>query len=443
MNLKNNFFDRYPALMINLNLKCKMSHTIRCSSRLKPICLIIMILLSGALSETIAQVADDLTVDEQYELAREAAFNEGDYNKARRIAYLALEQSPDYHGIRIFIARLYGWEGDYGSARKELEAVLSRDPKNRDAFEKLINIETRSGSLNRALRTTDRALDAYPRDEEFMLQRASTFYSFEEYASSEQVYASILEVHPSSRDARDGLESVRLKQMKHTVSLSYRHDRFNQKFEPWNFYELQLSRQTPYGSAIGRLQYANRFSQNGVQFNLDTYPSITNGFYAYLSGGLSNSSIYPRFRFGFSLYKSLPFALEIESGIRYLNFTTSETYIYTASLTKYQGNYMFTGRTYVVPSSMGNSISGNLLIRRYLGSAQSYVSISGGYGNASNDIQFAEEVNTLNSWSLSVDAQYPLNNRFLLTGRAGFDSEELQSYTRDRISFKAGMSYRF
>lgn len=420
-----------------------MSHAIQCSARLIPVCLIIMILLSGALSETIAQGADDLTVDEQYELAREAAFNEGDYNKARRIAYLALERSPDYHGIRIFIAKLYGWEGDYGSARRELEAVLSRDPKNRRAFEALVNIETRSGSLNRALQTTDRALDAYPRDEEFMLQRASTLHSFEKYARSEQVYASIIEAHPSSRDARDGLESARLKQMKHTVSLSYRHDRFNQKFEPWNFYELQFSRQTPYGSAIGRLQYANRFSQNGVQFNLDTYPSITSGFYAYLSGGLSNSSIYPRFRFGFSLYKSLPFALEIEGGIRYLNFTTSETYIYTASLTKYQGNYMFTGRTYVIPSSLGNSISGNLLIRRYLGSAQSYVSISGGYGNASNDIQFAEEVNTLNSWSLYVDAQYPLNNRFLLTGKAGFDSEELQSYTRDRISFKAGMSYRF
>ncbi|WP_340102962.1 YaiO family outer membrane beta-barrel protein [Rhodohalobacter sp. 8-1] len=406
--------------------------------------MIILFIYFLMMSIPVLQAQDQpLTVDEQFDQARDAAFNDGNYDKARTIAYAALERSPDYHGIRLFIARLYGWEGDYASARNELETVLNRDPDNRKAFEALINIESRSGDLDRSLSVTDRALEIYPRDEEFLLQRASVLYSFDEFVRSEQVYRSILLIHPSSREARDGLESARLKQMKHSVSLSYRHDQFDQIFEPWNFWEMQLNRQTPYGSAIGRLQYANRFSQNGVQFNLDTYPSITSGFYAYLSGGFSNSSIYPRFRFGFSLYKSLPFALELEGGIRYLNFTTSETYIYTASLTKYRGNYMFTGRSYFAPSSLGNSLSGNLLIRRYFSSADSYVSISGGYGTASNDIQFAQEINTLNSWSLSFDAQYPLSNRFLVSGKAGIDSEEFRSYTRRRVSIKARVSYRF
>jgi hypothetical protein len=71
------------------------------------------------------------------------------------------------------------------------------------------------------------------------------------------------------------------------------------------------------------------------------------------------------------------------------------------------------------------------------------MSVSGGYGSASNDLQFAEEVNTLNSWSVSVDGQYPVNNRILISGTAGIDSEELQNYTRDRFSFKVGLSYRF
>lgn len=410
--------------------------------KIKNIVLMNLLLVTLAASTLNAQTTE-LTVDEQFSQARDAAFNDGGYEKARTIAYAALQRSPDYHGIRIFIASLYGWEGNYDSARNELEAVLNRDPDNRAALVALINIESRSGDLDRALSVTDRGLEKYPQDEEFLLQRASVLYSFEEFAKSEQIYKSILRFHPSSRGARDGLQSARLKQMKHTVSLSYRHDRFNQIFEPWDFYELQLSRQTPFGSAIGRLQYANRFSQNGVQFNLDTYPSITSGFYAYLSGGYSNSSIFPRFRFGFSLYKSLPFALEIEGGFRYLSFTTSETYIYTASLTKYRGSYMFTGRSYFVPSSLGNSLSGSMMIRRYLGSARSYIGVSGGYGTASNDIQFAQEVNTLNSWSLSVDAQYPLSNRFLVTGTAGIDSEEFQSFSRERISIKAGVSYRF
>lgn len=424
-----------------MNNRHKMWGTARYSYKI--ILLMSVITLSGNYIQLFAQSSGEMTVDKQYELAREAAFDEENYDEARRLAYLALQKSPDYHDIRIFIARLYGWEGDYKNASQELESVLSRDPDNRAALEALINVKSRGGSLNQALRVNDRALEIYPRDKEFMLIRADLFYSHDKYAQSEQVYNSVLLIYPSSSKAREGLKSARLMTMKHSVSLSFRHDRFSERFEPWNFYELQLSRQTRHGSIIGRIQYANRFSTNGVQFNLDAYPSIAPGLYAYISGGYSDAPIYPGYRFGVSLYKSLPGAFELEAGTRYLNFSTSETYIYTASLTKYLGSYMVTGRTYFVPSSAGNSLSGNFLIRRYLGSARSYIGFSGGYGSATNDIQFAQQVNTLNSWSLAIDTQYPLNNRILASGTAGIDSEEFRTYTRDRFSFKVGLSYRF
>lgn len=416
--------------------------TVAGGSIFRLILFVFLIVLAVTVPGILAQ-SSQLSADEQFSLARGAAFNEGNYEKARRIAYEALELSPEYHGIRIFIANLYGWEGNYDDAKNELEKVLKKDPDNRSAFVALINIESGAGEFEQSLRVTDRALNAYPGDEDFMLQHASVLYSYEEYARSEEVYESIMVMHPSSKEARDGLDSARLMLMKNTVSISYRHDQFGDIFQPWNFWDLQLSRQTKYGSVIGRVQYANRFSTNGVQFNVDAYPSIASGLYAYISGGYSNASIYPGFRFGFSLYKSLPYAFEIEGGMRYLNFTTSETYIYTASLTKYRGSYMITGRSYFVPSSAGNSLSGSILVRRYLSSARSYIGVSGGYGTASNDIQFAQEINTLNSWSVSIDSQYPLNNRFLVSGSAGIDSEELSTYTRDRFSFKVGMSYRF
>lgn len=403
-----------------------------------------MILLSGTIINANAQSSlSELEVDEQFELARETAFKDGDYEEARRIAYLALERSPDYHGILIFIARLYGWEGNYSSAKEELRTVISRDPGNRRAHTAIIDAESKSGDLTKALEANNRALEHYPDDEEFLLQKASVFSSFEEYERSEQVYKSILNIYPSSRNAREELESVRLKQLKNSVSLSFRHDRFRENFDPWNFYELQYSRETQYGSVIGRLQYANRFSTSGTQFNIDTYPSIAKGLYAYVSAGFSNSEIHPGFRFGASLYKSLPGAFEIEGGYRYLNFTTSETYIITSSLTKYYGSYMFTGRAYFLPSSNGNTLSGNLLIRRYFGSARSYVSISSGYGTASNNLQFADEANTLSSKTLKLDGQYPVKDRILVTGTAGIDSEEFRNFTRNRFSFKVGVSYRF
>lgn len=386
---------------------------------------------------------NELTVDRQFELARQAAFEEGDYDKAREYAFAALEKSPDYHGIRIFVARLYAWEGNYANAREELHYVLDRDPNNYNALSARLDVAYWSSNYNEGLTWVNRALDHYPQDEEFLLAKAGLQQQLDQPEEAEQTYINILDLYPGSVKARDGLNSLNLKQMKYQATLSYRHDRFSQIFDPWNFWEIQLSRQTGIGSVIGRVQYANRFSTNGVQYNVDVYPSLTEGLYAYVSAGYSDATIYPDFRFGLSLYKSLPSAFELEGGFRYLNFGSSETAIYTVSLSKYWGNYLFTGRTYFVPSSAGNSQSFSLLSRRYFGDAQTYVGIQGGFGTASSDIQFSQDIQRLDSWSVSVEGQYPINRRFNFGGNAGFDSEEFANFTRDRFSFKMYLSYRF
>ncbi len=384
-----------------------------------------------------------LSVDEQYELARNAAFEDGNYERARELAYNALERSPNYHGIRIFIASLYGWEGRYDKAREELKTVLEADPENRRTLLSIIDIESRAGNFSEALNWTSKANEYFPGDQEFLMKEAAVHYSAENYPEAENIYRIILSSDPSSTETRLALESVRLKQMKHTASLSYRYDRFGQIFDPWNFMEFSISRQTSLGSVIGRVQYANRFATNGVQFNIDAYPSIYRGLYAYISGGYSDSSIYPDTRLGLSLYKSLPWAMEVEGGIRYLKFSASETTIYTVSLSKYWGSYLFTARTYIIPYSGDRSQSLGLLARRYFGDADTYIGISGGSGSAPSEVQFAEDLNRLTSWSISAEAQYPLGNRFFIGGSGGFDSEEFTNFTRDRISIRVYFSYRF
>ena len=386
---------------------------------------------------------EELTVDRQYELARQAAFEEGDYDKARKYAYAALERSPDYHGIRVFVARLYAWESNYNKAREELLYVLEQDGDNRNALSALLDVMSWSENYREGLTWANRALQHFPQDEEFLLAKARLLENLGKPEEAEQTYRNILDFYPGNLKARQGLRSLNLKQMKYEATVSYRHDRFSDIFDPWNFWEVQLSRQTGIGSVIGRLQYANRFSTNGVQVSMDAYPTLFKGMYAYVSAGYSDASIYPDYRFGLSLYKSLPSAFELEGGIRYLDFGSSETAIYIASLSKYLGSYLFTGRTYVVPSSAGNVQSFSLLTRRYFGDAQTYLGITGGFGTASADIQFSQDIQRLDSWSLSLEGQYPVNRRFHIGGNAGFDSEEFANFTRDRISFKVYVSYRF
>lgn len=399
--------------------------------------LMFMLCLSPA-----ATAQDTLTVDEQYAKARQIAFNDGNYEKARSFAYRALEKSPNYHGIRIFVANLYAWEEQYPKARQELQYILEKDPDNRRALLAIVKIESWAGRYPKALDWVDKALTHYPGDEDFMLDKASVQKNMENYKGAKSTYRATIDQH-SSQKAREALKAIRQEQMKYSATLSYRHDRFNEIFDPWNFWEFQLGRQTKYGSVIGRVQYANRFSSNGVQFNLDAYPTLFKGLYAYVSGGYSEASIYPDYRFGFSLYKSLPYALELEGGIRYLDFSSSQTTIYTISLSKYLGSYMFTARSYLVPSTTGTSQSLTLLTRRYFGNARTYFSLSGGFGSASADIQFAEDVRRLDSWSIGLSGQYPLSNQFNIGGNAGYDSEEFPNFSRDRLTAKIFLSYRF
>lgn len=402
-------------------------------------------LLLGAILALISiptMAQENVTVDELYKRARTAAFENNNYDRARELAYQALERSPDYHGIRIFVARLYAWEENYEQARTELNTVLEKDPKNRRALSVLIDVENWSGNLDKALKLTNRSLEYYPDDEEFLFTKGSLLTQKEEYEEAESTYRVLIKKHPS-RKARKELESLQRKQMKYTATLSYRSDRFESVFAPWHFIDFQLSRETPYGSIIGNVEYANRFSTDGVQFNLDAYPSFAEGFYAYISAGYSQSSIYPDYRFGLSLYKSLPWALEIEGGIRYLDFSSSQTTIYTGSLTKYLGNYLFTARTYIAPSSAGTSQSLNLLTRRYFGNAETYLELSGGFGSASSDIQFAEDIRRLDSWTIGIGGQKQISTRFNIGARVDYDSEEFPNFKRNRYSFRFNISYQF
>ncbi len=408
----------------------------------KIITICIWFLLVGS-AAVYAQDMKELSVDQLYEKARTAAFDDGDYVTARKYAYEALSRSPNYHGIRIFVARLYSWESNYEKAEDELSYVLEKDPQNRRALMTLLDTQKWSAEMDAALKTANRALKYYPGDTEFMLAKASVLYGMKNYGEAEQTYKAILAEDSGNRKAREGLEDSQLQQRKYRAKISYRHDRFRTIFDPWHFTEFGLTRQTPIGSITGRVEYARRFGNDGVQFNIDAYPSIAPGFYAYVSGGYSQSPVHPDYRFGFSLYKSLPAAFELEAGIRYLDFGTSQTDIYTISLTKYRGSYLFTARTYLVPSSGGTSRSLNLVARRYFGTAETYISLNGGYGTAPTEIEFSDDIAALDSWSISIDGQYALSDIWFIGGNVGFDSSEYPNFTRERFSAKVNISYRF
>jgi len=404
---------------------------------------LLLSLLTGGLVLGVVSSAQGQSVDSLFAAARAEAFEAGNYERARTLAYEALAQSPNYHGIRVFAARTLAWDGRRDSARAELKHVLERAPNHYEALKAIIDVESWADRPYAALDYANTALDHYPEETYFMEKRAALLRWLNRPDAAVAQLNALLATQPANESAQAALRQLRYDRMKYTASLSYRQDAFRGGRAPWRFGTATLGRQTPIGSVIGRVRYANRFSSNGLQFEVDAYPSLAKGLYAYVSMGASTSSIFPDLRWGASLYKSLPRSFSAELGARYLNFGGSETYIYTGSLTRYHGNYLFRGTTYVTPSSSGTSVSGGAQVRRYFGGADTYVSISGSAGTSPSAPLFAEDVRRRSSWSVSVDGQVPLSPRTLVGGSVGYDEEELRTRVVKRVSVSVSITYEF
>lgn len=346
--------------------------------------------------EVYAQQVDN--VDEAFLEARELAFD-GKRAEARELAYAILEITPDYHGVRILIARTYSWDGQYNQSREELAYVLAAIPDHKDGLMASIDNEIWAENPDEAVKLANEATRYYPVDGSILLKSANAHHSAEMDREAVRILNRVDQINPSNSEARALRRSIRVSSQNFTLTGSYTYDHFSEVFNPAQKGHLQLSGRTPIGSVIGRLNYGNRFETIGFQPEIDFYPSIADGWYGYLNIGYTNSSIFPEFRAGAELHKRAPSGFEFSAGFRYLKFQNSDVMIYTGTITKYQGNWLFTLRPYVTPSSVGISRSMNLLARRYFAGPENYVTFRGGFGfspeerrfqNVSGDVFFTE-----------------------------------------------------
>src|SRR5215468_5441894 len=80
-----------------------------------------------------ATAQDTLTADGLFQMARKAAFEENDYEKAKIYCNKVLETSPGYTDVTVFMGRIYSWNKQYDSARIYFQKALSEKADYADA----------------------------------------------------------------------------------------------------------------------------------------------------------------------------------------------------------------------------------------------------------------------------------------------------------------------
>jgi len=360
-----------------------------------------------------------------------------------------LEDKPNYYDVRVYLGRIYSWEKNYEAARTELQKVLLKKPKHKEALEAIINVEVWSDKNIEALEYLNTALNSYPVNEKYLFQKVKVLHKLDRTAMASQTLLELLELNPSHKGANELNKKLKIAQKINVASVTYELNVFNKIFSERHLLNVTLSKKTKYGMIIGRASLANRFEKKGMQYEIDAYPRIRSGTYAYLNFVISYSSLFPSRRYGVELHQKLPKSFEFSVGLRYLEFSASNPKIITGSIGKYYKNYWFSLRPYITPKSYGTSTSINFIVRNYLKNANNFIALTVGMGVSPDErgrLVNDESLYKLKSYKGSFGFQKTLSPLVRARFRIGYFLEEVQFSLGDyssRYSFSGGLIANF
>ncbi len=369
------------------------------------------------------------------------------YGGQRAQALTALEEVLRQHPDDTDALTLYGtvlsWERRYDEGRRALQAVLKRNPNHGDALAALINLELWAGNPSRAEELASTALVAQPKDTSLLLARARALRSMDRTAEAIRVLDELLAIDPNQTQAQELRDSYRDNVRLWDPMLDQSYDWFNHGQGSWFETQASIKRQTEKaGAVVVRYSHAARFGLESNLMEIDAYPSLRSGTYAYLNTGWSPDGIlYSRYRVSAELYQSLPDGFEISGGFRRFGFALPLN-IYTGSISKYFHAWLFGARTYVTPASTGDSESLQFSARRFFGDGVSYVGLRYGFGAAPTVDGSVNEIDVLRSQSIMGEVNRRLTRRWTFTFR-GSHSVEDRTYIKGLHHEQADGSFDF
>jgi len=383
-----------------------------------------MVLIAGALLLSTAPVSS-AQKKEQDVVARARSLAIGQQRpEALALLETQLAEHPDDSDAQTLYGSILSWEGRYDDARKALESVLERNSNHGDALPALINVELWSDHPERAEALASQALRNRPNDPSLLMSRARALKALNRTLDAADVLDKLLEVDPTNQPAKQLRSDLAETLRDWETSFEQSYEWFSDNRAAWLETELSLKRQTRIGPVFMRISHAHRFSLDSNLVEIEAYPSLRRGTYAYLNAGWSpDGKLYSRYKLGAELFQSLRYGLEVSGGIRHLGFK-EKVNVYTASLSKYYGNWLFTTRTYVTPAAAGDGVSLQYSARRFFGEGSSYVGARFGSGGSPLQTGSVNEIEVLRSLSFLGEVNWRVARRWTLNFRGGESRED-------------------
>jgi tetratricopeptide (TPR) repeat protein len=143
-----------------------------------------------------------LNPDQQFERARQLAFAK-DFTPSKSILKNLLNNSPNYHDVRIFLARTYAWQQQYDSATLFIRQVIARAPLYTDAYVSLSDVEFWQSKLQQSLEAAEQGLQASPSNEDLLVRKARALEALGKKSEAKNLVSQLIK-----KDSHDELALV-------------------------------------------------------------------------------------------------------------------------------------------------------------------------------------------------------------------------------------------
>ncbi len=412
---------------------------------------IIAILLLLNTSTLFSQETDP---DKLFELARNEAFA-NNYNIARKLCHQILSKNHNYYDARILLARTFSWEHKFDSARYHLRKVLKADAFNADAYLALADVETWSNNCDKAVALCDTALSKIPNNYDLFVKKTKACLCAVDISCAKATLDSLLKVHPMNVEVQDLLKQTRQGTYRNRLIVEHSFEFYRRPYiRRWHVTSLQYQRDGKWGTVIAKVNAGQLIPSSGklfvpgaVQYELDAYPFLGKGYYAYLNYGFSDGELFPKHRGGLELFKTFPKGWEASLGARYLYYNEYvDIWVYTGSLSKYHNSWWFSVRPYlsVINSGVYHSYFG--FARKY-SSPYNYVGGMLGYGISPdyfpNNAGIYELYN-LDSYQVRLDFQHRITSHLLLRTLTGYAYDQYRANDyRHRYNVQVYLGWMF
>jgi YaiO family outer membrane protein len=394
-------------------------------------------------------------VDSLFMQARQLAFN-GEREKARELCNQVLAISPRYSDVRILLGRTYSWDGKRNEARAEFNKVLAYDSANAEAWSSLADVELWDDKPQASLEAAENGLRFNPQDKDLTVKRIKALIDLKNCETAFRAILELKQLDSNCTECRVLSESAYRTCANKTFTVGTNVEYFSDVYGTAWYNYVQIGIQAPKNTIILRVNQSERFGKTGFQPELDMYPTISKKMYGYINYGFTVYDLFPKHRVGLELYRSLPKSLEASLGLRYMNFGEgSEVFIYTASLTKYIGNWALIGRVFITPDTKSFSRSGIVNIRRYFADADNFIGLTGSAGFSPDQralltsagldsTEKASSIYFFKSQRVGLTFSKTFNFKHVLVLNLDYTNQELVFARQEYIKvYGASLTYRF